>query len=336
MSRWIVNIRGSQTSAASMDEVRDLARRGELGAGDLVQPPGARDWIYASEVPEFAAVLRPSTETPGVGADKKGGNVALAAVLALAGVGAWGYALQVKAQIPTQDQLSLTEGTHALAAEDAIVSGASAKLVSAPEGSEVAALEHDAIVKLLAKKGPWWQVSADGKEGWVSASDIIPGWYFQGAEAKAIYNPLFNPTQYVTVSNAGAEAGPEVPKGHAKFAFMFTNASDYVMSGIKLELTIKDVASGRIVETRGLAIEGDLPPNTSRMVGTLLAKKGAPPNEGTFMTDFALEKLLAADPSVSDRWADGAVLPLPADMKASDVGVAVKMLEVTPDKASRK
>jgi hypothetical protein len=117
---------------------------------------------------------------------------------------------------------------------------------------------------------------------------------------------------------------------------MFSNESDYSMSGLKLSLTLKDVVSGTVIETRELAIDGEIPAGQSKMVGTLLDKKNGAPQDGKIMTDHALEKLVAADPSVRDRWADGALLPLPAGKEAGDIGVEVKVLEITPDRSSLK
>ena len=38
-------------------ELKNMARRGDLGAGDMIQPPGAVDWIYASEIPELQVIF---------------------------------------------------------------------------------------------------------------------------------------------------------------------------------------------------------------------------------------------------------------------------------------
>ena len=57
MSRWLVTQGDHQFSAADLNELKDLARSGQIGAGDMVQPPGAADWLYASEVPELAELF---------------------------------------------------------------------------------------------------------------------------------------------------------------------------------------------------------------------------------------------------------------------------------------
>jgi hypothetical protein len=338
VSHWIVNIRGRQQSAATMDDVRTLARNGDLGPGDLVQPPGARDWIYASEVPEFAAVLRPSSETPGMNTapTNTARNAILGAVLGIAGVGAWMWALDVRSTIPTASDLSLTDGPQALPLEEAIVSVDSTTVTAEPSGGgEVAKLERNATVKLLGKKGLAWNVEVDGKPGWVSANDVIPGWYFRETERET-YMPLYNPLQYIKVENAAAESGPDTPKGMAKFAFMFGNDSAYTMRGLKVELTLKDASTGRQIETRELVVTGDLRAKRSEMVATLLPKKGADPKEGTLVTDAELERMMVGDPDARDRVMDGAYLPLPEGVAVADIGVSVKITEIVPDRASKK
>ena len=57
MARWLVTQGDHQFSANDLNELKELAKTGRVGAGDMVQPPGAADWLYASEVPELAALF---------------------------------------------------------------------------------------------------------------------------------------------------------------------------------------------------------------------------------------------------------------------------------------
>ena len=57
MSRWLVTKGDHQFSASDLNELKELAKSGRIGAGDMVQPPSASDWLYASEVPELAELF---------------------------------------------------------------------------------------------------------------------------------------------------------------------------------------------------------------------------------------------------------------------------------------
>jgi hypothetical protein len=325
----MVNARGEQRSAENMDELRRLAREGALEAGDLLQPPGARDWLYVAEVPELAGdVQAPTVATPV--AWGRGGSM-LAAVMGVAAIAVWAWAVSVRAGIPAEGSVRLRGGADGLKDEQALVTVDDAQLTGEPgAGAPVATLGRSDVVTLLDKRGLSWQVRAGETTGWIDASKIIPGWYFGDDKVRATYNPLFNPGQYVTVANGGATSGPESPAGTANFTFLLSNTSAYEMNGLTLGITLKDPA-GSVLETRELAIEGSVPAGANTMVGTLKPSKAAPPTEGAVMTNAAYEKVLLTDTKASERWMDGAQLPIPAgaDLRRG-VKIEVKVLDVRP------
>ena len=51
MARWLVTQGDQQFSAQDLAELKEIAKSGKVGPGDMVQPPGATDWLYASELP---------------------------------------------------------------------------------------------------------------------------------------------------------------------------------------------------------------------------------------------------------------------------------------------
>ena len=57
MSRWLVTQNDTQFAVNSLNELKALATEGKLRGGDMVQPPGAADWIYAAEIAELKEVL---------------------------------------------------------------------------------------------------------------------------------------------------------------------------------------------------------------------------------------------------------------------------------------
>ena len=57
MSRWLVTQGDRQFSVEDLGELKKLAQSGKLSGGDMVQPPGATDWLYAAELPELKGLL---------------------------------------------------------------------------------------------------------------------------------------------------------------------------------------------------------------------------------------------------------------------------------------
>ena len=53
MSRWLVTHGESQFSAKDLAELKQMASDGRVQPADLIQPPGASDWLYALELPEL-------------------------------------------------------------------------------------------------------------------------------------------------------------------------------------------------------------------------------------------------------------------------------------------
>ncbi len=320
MSRWMVNTGGVQGSAANMDELRRMGREGRLAAGDLVQPPGARDWLYAGEVPELASAIRPPD--PGYGPPPSEGmsattRNAIAGALGLAALGAWGWAAATKASIPTEP-VRLMAGENALQLEQALVTVEGAALRAEPgAGAELAKLKSADVVTLVDKKDldggkPWWQVKSGETTGWINGNEIVPGWYFADEKVKTQYNAIYNPGQFLTLGNIGATSGPESPDGTANLTVLFQNTSGFEMTGLVLGLSFKG-DDGTVLETREFPVEGSVAPNANSMIGTLKPTKASTPKpgEGQVMTNTAYEKALLTDESAADRWMDGAQIALP-------------------------
>ena len=62
MAGWLVTQGDRQFQARDLSELKQLAAAGDLGPSDMVQPPGANDWLYAGELEDLKDLF-PSQST---------------------------------------------------------------------------------------------------------------------------------------------------------------------------------------------------------------------------------------------------------------------------------
>ena len=152
MTRWLVTQNNSQFAVEDLAELKQLATSGKVTAGDMVQPPGATEWLYASEIPELAGILDAGADDDVFETRKSGmGSVLLGVVLVVViiagGAGMWVFGQQLPTGYESMmDQMKYSE---------MLVTEPDAPLRSAPEASAstVVALAKDAKLELLAKRG---------------------------------------------------------------------------------------------------------------------------------------------------------------------------------------
>lgn len=344
MSRWMVNARGQSFSAGSMDELRQLAKKGELGGGDIVQPPGASEWLYAVEISELKASLRPDAmegmdlpdASGGLSPVVKGG---FAAVLLAASVGIWGYALSLKDAIPKNDaplKFLDESGERGLSLKEVLITGdgVSLKAEANPGSADLIALKKSAKAELLGKRGAWYRVRFDGKEGFVPVDSVVPAYYFADDKTKLDHDPLYNPDKYVYVANASwTMAADKAKKGISDMSAMVMNESKFPMTDIKIVATLKD-AAGNVVTQKEIPVEGVMAPNRSDMIGTLAPARGdkSPPRI-MFTSDF--EKLVVDDPKAVERWTDNVEVVV-GDKETSEASVTIVEVRAVPPEESGK
>lgn len=331
MSRWMVNVRGQQFSATNMDELRRLAKLGKLGGGDIVQPPGAAEWLYAVEVPELKASLAAAppvdewvdaSAAPGVSSTTKG---VFAGVLIVISGGLYLHAYNLSNSIPDPKEIQLIGSKKGLTYSEVLATQASSLRADASASSaEVGVLQKDKVAELLGKQGSWYKVRVDGRAGYVEVASVIPAYFFADEQTKLDYDPLYNPDRYVYVQNSSWMLLPQSAKRNTTvFQFMFNNDSKFAMTDISVLATIRDEA-GQELERRPLKIEGVMPPHRAAMVGTLAPARGDT-SEPRVMFSSTFDEILAADPTAAERWTEGVEVKLEAPEWA---GADIKLLEV--------
>jgi hypothetical protein len=309
MSRWLIHRNDTHTAVDSVDALRALAKRGELGPGDMIQPPGAADWLYASEIDTLADVLRPGAvdddDAPARGALLTPALMGLLAVVfggvILFGAGAIYW---MATQIPAGATQIIGDGALNYSQ---VVATRDTPLLGAPEARAATArnLAKDEAVELLAKRGDFYKVRlADGAEGWVALADVLPTYRLGGGEVQAEMDPLFNPDRYLVVQNASWLQLDRKNEQLTVFQFMLKNQSRYPMTDLVLLASIKD-SRGTVVERVEIPIEGEVPAWSTGMVGTLAPDAKDKGGARRLLTSAAFEDLVEGDPDLHLRHSAG-------------------------------
>lgn len=332
MARWLVNIRGHQVGVDSLGELRKIARAGDMSPGDIVQPPGAAEWIYALEVPELKAAFPPDMfELP---SEDKGftlppaAKAVIALVMFVVAVGTWSYAWDQYQSIPEAGEVDLL-GKKGLSFSQVLVTAQGDLLATAAASAQVAGpLAKNATCDLLAKRGEWYRLRCDGKEGYAKVDAVVPAYFFADDKVKVNYDPLYNPDQYVRVANSAWMQVPGKDKKNVTvFTFMVQNDSKFVMTDLRLQATIKD-SGGKLLEQVEIGVEGTVPPREAAMIGTLAPAKGQKGAPSRIMSTTLYEQELKTDPSLADRWTDGVEVVL--EREGAEAAITIVEVRAVP------
>jgi hypothetical protein len=323
MSEWLVTQGDNQFKVESLDELKQLAEAGKLKAGDMVQPPGAVDWMYATEIPDLKAIFDGQGDA---GADefddylqkraKMGAMATLVAavVMAIVLVVGGGTMAMLWQQLPKGDEEIIGEGGLTFA--DMIVTESGMALLAEPEerSSPLEALKKDQILVLLGKRGDFYRARAEtGAEGWIAYDAVIPMYQLGGEDVREEYDPLYNPDRYVEVNNASWQQLPgQDQEGITVFQFMLRNLSGYPMTDLVIQATIKD-AKGLELEKVEIPVEGMIPAKGSTMVGTLANEDEKPRKRNadedveppTLLTEYSFKRRAEQDPELQLLYSAG-------------------------------
>jgi hypothetical protein len=353
MAHWLVMQGDTKFPVASLAELEALARRGGLRPGDMIQPPGTTEWLYATEIPELGhhiartaaldddePAAAPGMSSASVGAIAGILSVVLAVVVVVFG----GLAAYYLTQVGDPGE-GLMEG--GLRYSEMIVTTEGAGLRTAPEESASIStpVPKDDVLELLAKRGAFYRArTKNGAEGWIPLNQVIPMYQLGGSAVRQEFDPLYNPDRYVEVGNARWMLLPSDKGGQKNitvFEFMMTNNSKYPMTDLTLLATIKD-AQGHDVERLEIPIEGVIPPGGSTFVGALSAEPIDPKKTRTvstegppdqFLTEYTFDERAETDPDLQLRWTLGVGVAMKAENFANAT-VDIVQLRAVPDDAA--
>ena len=329
MARWRVAQGNQQFTAEDLAELQRFAREGKLGPGDLIQPPGASDWLYAMELPELNSYLREGP--PGFdGGHRSGGGAARTALILalLVGIFGAGYGIyNVTQHIPKAEDLELL-GEHLKLSEMLVTADPTATLRADPtdDASQVATVAKDSKVQLKAKRGPWYRIETpQNAEGWVKVDEVVPAYLFADDDTRQDYDPIYNPDRYISVKNASWMQLPDQQRDNVTvFQFMLENTSRFTMTDIKLLITVRD-NKGSVLETKEIGIEGIVLQRSQAMVGTLSPDPKNKEDVPRLFTDTTFTDMQREDPDLALRWSEG----IEVKMESKDFEKAnVDLLEV--------
>ncbi len=336
MARWLVHLRDRQVGVDGLVELRALAREGQLTPGDLVQPPGAVDWLYALEIDELKADLASGaahvTDRDDDGAGRSNLGLAGVAALLLAGIAAGGgyMAYQYAGQLPDPerqllDQVSFTQMV--------VTDQGGARLVGEPDANAavVATLQSGAVLDLLAKRKTFYKARdpATGAEGWIGVDQVVPAYLLGGGEVLKEHDPLYNPDRYLFVTGASWMQMPEqAEEGLTIFQVRLQNNSMYDMSGLVLAARIKD-SHGQELEQVEFVVEGTIPAGAGSMIGTLLD----PTSEiKRVVTEAEVEAAAKVNPEAQLDYTEGVEVKMATvDFTAASIDI-VELRAVPPEK----
>lgn len=309
MSRWLVNQGDRQITVSDLAELKKMAQGGKLNGGDMVQPPGASDWLYAAELPELKGLLqggRRKSEDDEDELPKANRTPALIAVLAVLLAGA-GYAFYHFANKLPEAQNLVLLGEGGLALTEMLVTSNPAVLRPEPKdgGTSAGSIPKDSKIQLLAKRGGFYQVEFNGSRGWVKVDDVIPAYYFADKDTRENYDPIYNPDRYVFVRNASWMQMPDQRRDNITvFNLELANKSRFDMTDALLLATIKD-KNGKVLETAEVPVEGVIKSFGETMLGTLAPPEGDKTTPPRLMTQSSFDELAKDDEELHLRWSPG-------------------------------
>ncbi len=344
MSQWMITQGDNQFPVSGLAELKEMAERGDLKAGDMIQPPGADDWMYAAEVPQLAAIFDAVHDDDDDFAPRRGNTAMIAAVVLGAVVVLFGAAALYLAQnLPRGDEVMIGEGGLSYSQMIVTEPGQSLLADANPNARAVTSLKKDEVLDLLSKRGDYYRArTRGGAEGWIREDAVIPMYQLGGEDVREEYDPLYNPDRYVEVANASwQQLPPEKPsRGDDEetmitvFQFNLWNSSKYTMTDIVLRATIKD-AKGNELQTLEFPVEGEIPSEKGTMVGTLKPEEDDEEGESRLLTAYTFGQMSERDPDLMLRYVDGVEVEL-EEADFTSAAIDIVELRAVPDEKAAK
>ncbi|MBM74213.1 MAG: hypothetical protein CMK59_02325 [Proteobacteria bacterium] len=308
---WTVARRNKdKQTVESLEKLKEMAQKGQLVRGDLVQPPQANDWLYAFELPGMEESFRgpaPKYVPPPSGMGKKVFGVGLILVslgVIYTSVTSWmSLAAYEDLELLGERGLGIQEG---MTTNEAIAYAGHSK--DEKNLTQVGTMPANMRVQLLEKEGDRFLIESAKGKGWVDVKNILPAYLFSPKETKDYYDTIYNPHRKIQVINSSWER-PEYGNELTAFRFQLQNISPLAITDVVMKVELKD-SNGQLVKELLFPIEGIIEARDSVKVGTLKppksrSRKRSKSEEPTrYLTAAELDRLQKRDPNINARWLD--------------------------------
>jgi hypothetical protein len=275
MSRWLVTHGEQQFSAADLEELKTMAADRRLKPADLVQPPGANDWIYALELPELKAAFPRGADRDDDDYDIQRSSriprpviAIVLIIITMVGVAAmWKF----KGIIDGGDWDDGRAGTAQLNADVDVRSEPSAR-----EGKVIAELDKGDVVDVELKHmnqsdGNWLLVESGSTKGWIPAASAPPNFLFDRDDREQ-KEALYYPEKYVGAELVAASekmSDLNFGRGASKYVriqkLYLKNSSAFEMVDVIVSISAVSVETGKVIDSFKIPIQKPLPANTEKL-----------------------------------------------------------------------
>jgi hypothetical protein len=308
MARWLVNQQDRQFAAQDMDELKKLVNDGSISPYDMLQPPGATDWLYICEVDGLKELAQePDAEDDEVSFRKKRKfPIPLPLILLVIAAG-FGFLSFKNYEIYKSVDGKRVFG-DGLALSELVVLRDGTQVYDLPEGNVVGTLSRDQIIGLLGKRivtkanqiEYWYETQLPTSKGFVHSSKVEAGFYLADPSTSGLYKQLYNPDQFIEVANtAWTRLDPNKPE-QTTLGLMVTNNSVFDMTDLVVLTTLSD-KNNKVVQKDELRVEGIIPAKKTVWVG-MLSPDANSEEEPRILTDFHYKDLASNEDPSLEGW----------------------------------
>ena len=280
-----------------LKQLRNLASQGSISAYDLVQPDGASDWLYASEVPSIGELNASEYSSSFALPQKSSPLSSIIGFAAALGAMYFGYqAYTTWLEIPSESDLQII-GESGLKPDEALTTGTT-RVLANPDGNTLGTLEVNTKVQLLEKQKELFKVESPKGTGWISMYDLAPAYLMADPVVRDQYDSRFNTYRKIEVRNPSwerAERGSDI----TNLTLSLQNLSPFPVKDIVIFVSLSD-ANGSSIK-KEVAVTGTIKESDTDKIGTLRGLDGEPDR---ILTRSELRKLKKEDESVVDRWVE--------------------------------
>ena len=163
MGQWLVNQQDDQFGVSGLDELRQMASDSKLWPGDMIQPDGASDWIYAAEIPELTDVLKEPSDDDDFEFRKteNGMRYGLAGLFLLTSIIEFSVMTMFMTQLPSDEERLLGDDDILNYSEMLMTQDTPLRAKTLTNSPQVVNLQKDQVLNLMTKRDHFYKVPSN-------------------------------------------------------------------------------------------------------------------------------------------------------------------------------